>query len=290
MKMDSNLLWACKMVLLDQLNTSRILKEHITYKEKEKFEGFIKNLNLEQVLMILSEKPNLSDEERQGLLKLGWPSIAIDHLGTHTAKAAFWNQIKPPENLADEMEKEKKRLEKILQQKKKTKISSGSLPSVKPSDVIDLEKQGGVYQVKQKVGLKLGLPAKIAIGVGIATLLAIGAYYVYKRYKDQCRRQCKYSTDPNCIKKCRGVATKASINRLQATKVSCGKDQRCIVKADKEIRRWQTKLAKIEQEGISWGVVQQLKQTGKMSPPPPRPASYSSAGKSIVKLQPLRKW
>jgi hypothetical protein len=255
--MDKDLLWSFKMVLLDHLEESEFLRESLTLNEDQKFRNFIKSLTLEQVMTILEltkeeEGPFKYDvDSSKSLGELGdeLKSVLGKHSGGENSKI-FSQFIKDP--------KLKKRIEDV-----------------------GVKKTVEELKIRQKIGSRLGIKTRIAIGLGVATLLAIGAYFIYKRFKDQCRTQCRTSQVPNCLKKCRISAAKASISRLQGTRSACGADQKCI--ADKELKKWQAKLVKIEREGISWGVVKQLKQTtGRPAPPPSRPSSYTAGSKKVI--------
>jgi len=328
--MDSNLLWACKMVLLDQLDQSKILKEVITYKEKDELKNFIRNLNSEQAVVILEGQGSAgfwggSEEELKDILghkgevtpeyreKVKKFREKIKKHGeefnkSHRSKvdAAFKKYEKERKETSEETDKKLIDLAKELDIEKREAAVDKEAEIYKkhygsPKSVGVLIGKSTEIKTRQKLGQRLGLPAKIAIGLGIATLLAIGAYYIYKRYKDECRRRCKFSTDPNCLKKCRETAARTSIAKLEGTKSACGSDQRCIMKADKEIRKWHGKLTKIEHEDVSWGVLQkrrELAAVGKLHdipkasyvsgrPKPPaatgiRRASYIAGTKSIM--------
>jgi len=52
---DQEIVWACKMFLLDQLQNNKILNESLSFAEREKFSEFIKNLNFEQTEVIFED-------------------------------------------------------------------------------------------------------------------------------------------------------------------------------------------------------------------------------------------
>ena len=247
---DREITSACKMVLLDQLRFNKTLNESLSFDERDKFRKFISDLSLQEYLSILSEKPNISGEEFQGLRKLGWTVKAINKMGTATAKAAFWNEIKPDKS---ESESEPEKFLPVVQ-KTISNFSSPknkSLPTkspVKDTGATDLVKnKKDQYEIKQKLVSRFGLKGKIALGVGLATLLAIIAYLLYRRYKDACRKTCSKSNDrTNCMKKCRMGNIRNVIKTLSTEKSKCGANKKCAMKFEKKIRDWQGKLNKIK--------------------------------------------
>ena len=227
---DKEITWACKMVLLDELNSSKTLRESLTLRETGDFRNFIKNLSFEECLLVLCEKPDINDEEYRGLKNLGWTDDDIEKMGTASAKAAFWNEIEP---------------EAVL--------PKGFDPQILPSkqskageEVINLEKnKKREYEMKQSLAKKYGLK-KILIGVGIATLIAIIGYLLYRRYKDKCRQICfKSYNKALCMKKCKISNIKNVMQTLNSEKSKCGRNKKCVIKFDKKIKDWQEKLRSI---------------------------------------------
>lgn len=221
--MHNQLLWACKMTLLEQLNESQVLKESMTYNEKDKFEDFIKELALEEAKMIFLREDTWQNEQDaiRGMLQ----RLVTKRLKMHDQESRGPDWERKYRKYTTSIHRLRNKLDNNLK------------------DRIAFRKANNEeILTKERLGRKLGLPAKIAIGVGIATLLAIAGYFIYKRFKDQCTKQCKTSTDPDCLKKCRQLAMRTSISKLQAAKSVCG-DQKCKDKADKQIRKLQQKLA-----------------------------------------------
>lgn len=296
--MDKDLLWSFKMVLLDGLESSSILKESLTLNEDEKFRNFIKGLTSEQAMMIFEltkeeEGPFKYDvDSPKSLKELGKELADVLKGGSaeeiKTSGEKFRSAIKRDrEERGSALEKIKKQREEIAKKIADIDIEKRKTEFEKATDT----SKDRETSLRQRVGSRFGIKTKIAIGLGIATLLAIGAYYIYKRYKDECRKQCKGSTDPNCLKKCRTIAARSSISKLQVARSACGSDQKCIAKSDKEIKKWQVKLVKIEREDVSWGVTTQRKtlaSIGKLAPNI-KPSSYSSGSKKIIYSTP-RKW
>ena len=245
-----NLLWTYKMVLLNQLNESQMLKESMTYNQRDNFKVFIKRLTLQESEVIFL---------RQGVTEYSLDNERNINSITSMVEAS---------PLTVEIEKDRKIVaNKVgVQPDKLSYVGVQSLDGVEDgkyfhmwdimgepavsdyklhSSVVGKKYQKGeTLELQQKLGQRLGLPAKIAISVGIATLLAIAGYYIYKRVNDQCRKQCKESDDSECLKKCRKMGTQASLIKLRAQRSSCGADVKCRAKLDKEIKKWEAKARK----------------------------------------------
>jgi hypothetical protein len=171
--------WACKMFLLDELKSSKTLRESLSYDEKDKFKNFVKDLKVESILKILRE----------------------DH-----QPSPFDYDIDSPLSL--------KELERGL---------------------------------KDALGIKYGIDKKIIVSIGLATLLAIIGYLLYRKYKDRCKQICSKSVaKAGCMNKCRVVNIRAIIRTLNNEKSKCGTDKKCIMKFEKKIRGWQEKLRSVK--------------------------------------------
>ena len=227
----NDLLWSYKMVLLDQLNNSHVLKESMNYNKRDNFKIFIKRLTLQEAEMVFLCEASVSSGEIESdrkivANKVGVQPDKLSYVGVQSLDGVedgkyfhMWNIMAEPAAAAGHY-----------------KLHS--------SVVGKKYQKGETLELQQRLGQRLGLPAKIAIGVGIATLLAIAGYYIYKRVNDQCRKQCKDSKDPDCIKKCKKLGAQTSVTKLRAQQSNCGTDPKCRTKLDKEIKKWETKVRK----------------------------------------------
>jgi len=100
--------------------------------------------------------------------------------------------------------------------------------------------------LKDALGMKYGIDKKIIVSVGLSVLLAIIGYLLYRRYKDKCRQICSKSiAKAGCMKKCKMVNIRAVITTLNSEKSKCGRDKKCNIKFDKQIKKWQEKLGSV---------------------------------------------
>ena len=201
---DKEITWACRRVLLDELDYSKTLKESLSLDEKDKFRYFVKSLKMEQIIHIFEQgfKP-LTDD---------------DFIDPRTKKSS----------------------------ELPSKADFDRLKKSIDDQTIDKIHDRGETLVKVALAKKFGLK-KIAISVGIATLLAIIGYLLYRRYRDKCKQLCFNSTDKDgCMKKCKVGNTRNIIKTLSIEKSKCGANQKCNMKFEKKMRNWEEKLRSIK--------------------------------------------
>ena len=85
---------------------------------------------------------------------------------------------------------------------------------------------------------------KIIAGMGVATLIGVIGYLLYKKFRDKCKQACRNSKDLDCMKKCKASSIRSVVTKLNSERSKCKGDRKCIEKFDKQIIRWREKLRK----------------------------------------------
>jgi hypothetical protein len=90
-------------------------------------------------------------------------------------------------------------------------------------------------------------PIKFLKKAAIVTAIILGSYYLYKKLKDPCIRQCKLNKE--CIKDCRVKAINKAISSLQSQLPNCQNTPdpaKCELRIKKEIAKWNDKLRDVQ--------------------------------------------
>ena len=71
--------------------------------------------------------------------------------------------------------------------------------------------------------------------------------YFWRQYADPCYQKCKGDTTNKreCENKCAISAGNFVISQINAGKAKCAGDSKCIAKADKQLGKWQAKVANV---------------------------------------------
>jgi hypothetical protein len=113
------------------------------------------------------------------------------------------------------------------------------------------------YSVWQIAGIIGGLVVGTAGGVGLGSLLGIALFYLYRRSKDICHKQCKshHGKDyKRCLYSCNIQAAKKVLDDIYKEMPNCSKNKnpdKCKMKLLKQGQRWRNILNKQKEKLIN---------------------------------------
>jgi hypothetical protein len=110
------------------------------------------------------------------------------------------------------------------------------------------------YESRWSKMAKYGLIAYFASHfLPITMPMALFLTYMFRRFSDPCRKRCKAGFDKKCMAECKIESTKKVIAEIMKARGQCnGKEvanpEKCVKRFDKEIRKWQGRLAKAQKQ------------------------------------------